>query len=193
MTPPVLQRLRTATQAAHDSLEEALDIFSRLRVPSRRRLLVARFQRLHGAADRELSPWLGRVRGLEFHRRSRAELFRQDVAELGGEIAAEPGPQGPRVDSVPAALGLFYVLEGSTLGGRVIAKRLEAEGLGPEGLRFLDPYGARVGERWRAFVDVLARETAGPGEVEAAVEAAVEGFGWVRESLCGATAERAHA
>lgn len=193
MTPLVLQRLRTATQAAHDSLEQALDIFSHLRVPARRRRLVARFQRLHEAADRQLDPWLAQVRGLEFHRRSRAELFRQDVAELGARVAAEPDPPGPQVDGVPAALGLFYVLEGSTLGGRVIARRLASEGIGGEGLRFLDPYGPQAGERWRAFIDVLARETEGPGEVDAAVKAAVEGFGWVRESLCGPAGERSAA
>jgi heme oxygenase len=53
----------------------------------------------------------------------------------------------------PALVGVLYVLEGSTNGSRRVARALrEAYGLGPmAGISFLDPYGGRQSERWRAF------------------------------------------
>lgn len=52
---------------------------------------------------------------------------------------------------LPEAVGCAYVLEGSTLGGRVISRHVQTR-LGPQvPHRFLDAYGAGIGERWQAF------------------------------------------
>jgi len=52
---------------------------------------------------------------------------------------------------LPEAVGCAYVLEGSTLGGRVISRHVQTR-LGPQvPHRFLDAYGADTGERWQAF------------------------------------------
>lgn len=54
----------------------------------------------------------------------------------------------------PAALlGMHYVLEGSTNGGKFVAKRVSAAfGLaGPDGLRYLDPYGDAQRGYWQQF------------------------------------------
>ncbi len=60
----------------------------------------------------------------------------------------------------PALVGVLYVLEGSTNGSRRVARALrKAYGLGSTaGIRFLDPYGGRQSEEWRAFrADLDAR------------------------------------
>jgi heme oxygenase len=54
----------------------------------------------------------------------------------------------------------MYVLEGSTLGGRIILKALRSQGVSTDVLHFLDPYGKGAGELWRTFLHVLERETA---------------------------------
>ena len=79
------------------------------------------------------------------------------------------GVPGNRLTSVPRCidlpclatkdrlLGARYVIEGSTLGGRELARGLDAL-LGPgrvEGRRFFNGHGAETGPNWRRFVSEL--------------------------------------
>jgi heme oxygenase len=79
----------------------------------------------------------------------------------------------------------MYVVEGSTLGGQVIQRSIEAAGLGLEGLSFLDPYGARTGERWRAFLRILDEATVTSSHADAALRGARAGFRHAELWLCG--------
>ncbi len=55
------------------------------------------------------------------------------------------------------ALGVFYVLEGSTLGGRYILSRLSQTGMIPkEKTRFFEGYGNASGAMWKQFLNVLS-------------------------------------
>lgn len=80
---------------------------------------------------------------------------------------------------------MFYVLEGSTLGGHVILRGLAARGVTDAGLAFLDPYGAETGARWRGFLAVLAREVRDDGAKAAACIGAVRVFRHAERILCG--------
>ena len=65
----------------------------------------------------------------------------------------------PRLDSPQAVLGALYVVEGSALGGRGLARQLNCI-LGDatlSGRRFFASDGADTGRAWRAFVDRLDR------------------------------------
>ena len=79
--------------------------------------------------------------------------------------------------SPEALLGVLYVLEGSTNGSRHIARAIRsAYGLeGSRGTAFLDPYGDRQPDCWRAFKEALDAEV--PSELVCGlVEAAGETF-----------------
>ncbi|CAN7551682.1 biliverdin-producing heme oxygenase [Phenylobacterium sp. LjRoot164] len=157
MSHSVLERLREATRPAHERLEERLDILARMQSLDGRRALAARFHSLHAGMETVLEPWLADVAGLDFSARRRTRSLEADLAALG------LNPQTPAAAPAPAdgaeALGFMYVLEGSSLGGKVIRKQAERAGLDMTGLSFLDPYGARTGEAWRAFLSVLDRES----------------------------------
>ncbi len=95
-----------------------------------------------------------------FHARGAA--VRADLAHLGTATppgaASAGGTIASRVRTLaesgsPALVGLWYVLEGSTNGGRYIARGLApALGLtGPQGLSSLDPHGEATRERWQAW------------------------------------------
>ena len=183
MTPDIVRRLRAATHEAHTELERRLDIFSHLDALPTRAALVARFAAMHRVADAALTGWLTPIADLDYGRRSRAEHFRRDQSELPAVSPLAP-PRSPDLADGHAALGLFYVLEGSTLGGHVIRKRLDSTGVGAKGLSFLDPYEAQSGARWRDFIQVLDRESRAPGASEAIVAGAVAGFAWVSAALC---------
>lgn len=184
MVSETLSRLRDATRDEHQRLEDSLDILGQITRPAGRRRLVERFHGLHAGAERALSPLLSQVKGLDYDARSRLPFLAADVTLLGGHPGRLPlcAPAPPA--DLAEALGVFYVLEGSTLGGHVIRKRLAAEGGSDRGLSFLDPYGARVGARWRAFLDILERETPSDASREAAVGGARAGFALTRAWLC---------
>jgi heme oxygenase (biliverdin-IX-beta and delta-forming) len=150
---PILARLRRATGPQHERLDSALRIIERLSSSPEREALIEAYGRLHRSADRAIRPWLVETGGLDYTRRRTA--------------ADGASPPFPPIASEPEALGAMYVLEGATLGGRVIRRELAARGVSLAGLEFLDPYGEEAGERWRSFVAVLeSRGAADPDGVE---------------------------
>jgi heme oxygenase len=89
--------------------------------------------------------------------RSRLPHLRRDLEALGcgsEQIDALPlcARAGALAAGEAAALGSLYVLEGSTLGGRVISRALSREPWFPQGgLAYFDPYGPHTGAMWLAF------------------------------------------
>jgi heme oxygenase (biliverdin-IX-beta and delta-forming) len=81
------------------------------------------------------------------------------------------------------ALGALYVLEGSSLGGRVILKELKRRGASLAGLGFLDPYGADTGKRWRSFLIILERELTSCEQKADAVKGALNTFAFANACL----------
>jgi len=172
-------RLRAATGAIHARLEQRLDAIERLRQPLARRDLIARFAALHAPAAAVLGPHLCDIADLDFASRNRADLL--------GTIVAVPHPDAfPAPSNKAEALGMMYVLEGSTLGGRFILQRLSELGSDVSDLAFLDPYGAETGRRWRSFLLVLERETSGEDtRIADACRGASAAFAHAERVLCG--------
>ena len=61
--------------------------------------------------------------------------------------------------SVAEALGIMYVLEGSTLGGKILYRHIhEVLGLTPEnGASYFWGYGAQTGNLWKSFISSLTQ------------------------------------
>lgn len=81
-------------------------------------------------------------------------------------------------DEPAALLGVHYVLEGSTNGGRFIAKGIR-RGLGLEnggGTAYLDPYGDRQKELWAEFKEGLRALPVNGDRLDAMVAAARRTF-----------------
>lgn len=175
----VLAAIREATGAAHEELETGLDVLSRLGTLDGRRRLLADFHALYEPAEGALAPRLAAVPGLAYAERLKLPLLLDDLRALGGQTPAPA--EAPRLRELPHALGFAYVLEGATLGGRVIRKRVAAAGQSFTGLSFFDAYGPAAGRRWMDFCEVLEREcTASPSE---ALLGAKEGFAYMTAGL----------
>lgn len=89
--------------------------------------------------------------------RLRAPLLQQDLLALGlsaAAIATLPRARDlPHTDTLPSLFGCLYVMEGSTLGGRVIGPQLERK-LGLQnghGYSYFLGHGAATGRMWTAF------------------------------------------
>ncbi len=183
---PALTVLRSATREAHDRLERRVDALNAFAATTGRRAVVGRYYWLHVTAEAQLAPWVAGISDLDFARRRREPLILAALAELRAAPPAGNAPHFPALRSVAEALGLLYVLEGSSLGGRLILRHLARLGIDLAGLRFLDPYGAAAGERWTGFISVLEREAGrhalGIGQV---VSGGIKGFDYAEACLCG--------
>lgn len=157
-----------------------------------------------------LEPALARVRERHPAFAAVATADRMRLPDLEADLdfhevdlaAIEPVPATVRLTAAlveleirePAALlGSLYVLEGSTNGGRFLARVLrQAWGLDGRGLRSLDPYGERQRERWADFKRDMDALTLDTRERNAVVDAARSMFEGIAE-ISDQVAERSRA
>lgn len=108
--------------------------------------------------------------------RSQALLILKDLQSL----PVEPGKLPicfslPQIQSRAQAFGALYVMEGSTLGGRMISKMLKKNKLlvfDETNLNFFNGYGDQTGEKWISFLEAINRQT----ETEPIIATANETF-----------------
>lgn len=186
MSDDVLSRLRAATSPAHERLERRIGIFDAIVEPHGRAQLARRFFDFHASAEAALAPRLSALDGLEFERRRRSPHISDDLARIGAPAGQAAVASPPSPASTAEALGFLYVLEGSSLGGRVIRRQAERRGLSLEGLGFLDPYGPAAGEMWRRFLAVLSAHCVDAAAAADAARGAVGGFAHAEATLCSA-------
>lgn len=172
-------RLREATSQAHEQLESLLGL---LDSPMSYTRFVAVLMRFHGF-HRVWEPALEQALGNDSFTvpRRRLSLIEHDLRALDiDDLDIEVLPVVPEAAqlcrTLDGALGSLYVMEGSTLGGRVITRRLmeDADWCPEEGLLYFHPYGDLTGERWRQTLALL--ELAPPERHEAVVDGALETF-----------------
>lgn len=165
MSPsPILQALRLETRPAHDALEQ--NTFNQqltagtITESATRHFLT----KMYGF----LAPYEARLRqqdlgpAWETGTRQRAHLILQDLQQPASSLAFCPSL--PPLGSWPQLLGAMYVVEGSTLGGQVIARQLAKAHIPLRS--YFSGYGERTGPLWKAFCQLLAQEATPANEVE---------------------------
>jgi heme oxygenase len=151
----IVALVRSQTQDAHSALEAQLGLLDRPASREYYARLLLRFLGFHLVWEQDLEAFPALAR--ELKTRSRLQHLRHDLKALGltdDEIRCVPlCIDAHRVTTDQArALGSFYVLEGSTLGGQLITRHLlRTAWLPAEGLSYFNPYGSRTGEMWRSF------------------------------------------
>lgn len=184
-----LAALRRATRERHAAVDQLLDL---QRLTQR-----ACYGRVLQVFEAFLAPWEQAVAAALpaeadwLQQRSRLPMLRRDVAALGlPALARMPAPV--LLPSRPAAWGSLYVVEGSALGGQVIARALGAAGIGPDsGAAYFHGWGPATGSMWRGFRLRLARELHGPEATADACAAACHTFDALAGLLRPALNERA--
>jgi heme oxygenase len=108
-------------------------------------------------------------------RARRQPALRDDLGALGRPVL--PATSGiVELDGVAAAVGVMYVLEGSRLGGSVVARHVLVT-LGPDvPCAFFGGGGVEPGRRWSAFRDAARAALVTTAEVERAVAEAARTF-----------------
>ncbi|TGD92877.1 biliverdin-producing heme oxygenase [Methylobacterium nonmethylotrophicum] len=184
----ILERLRAETREAHEAIERDLAWETRVATLDGYRALLARFRGFHAVLEPALAGMLDDE--AFFGPRRRLGYLDADLRHLGldaAEIRALPRPDAVLPRSRPEAFGALYVLEGSTLGGQVIAKHIGRQlGLTAEtGCRYYAAHGRETGAMWKAFRHRLADE-AESGDADALVAFAARTFDAMRHWLCAA-------
>ncbi|HKS13123.1 MAG TPA: biliverdin-producing heme oxygenase [Pseudomonas sp.] len=176
---PLLTALRQGTGPCHKALEDRLPFFDpRFDRPAYQRLIAA-YYGFHAPLEQALAGFLP---ALEPQRRAKAPALVTDLRNLGltpTQIDALPLCTAlPPVTDQAQALGVMYVLEGSTLGGQVL-KRAMAERLdigAGNGGAFLDVYGPETGSLWRGFLQFLEQAPGSPADQARVAQAAIDTF-----------------
>jgi heme oxygenase (biliverdin-IX-beta and delta-forming) len=144
----LLDGLRVATRARHAALDASLRLGSVSHYLEFVQASHAALEQLEPAIAARLPEAL-RVRFCT----GRVAALAADLATLGA--APRPALPPPLLIGEDAALGAAYVLEGSSLGGVVIAARVERD-LQVRATSYLRLHGRDTGARWAAFAAQLA-------------------------------------
>lgn len=164
--------LRSATAGAHERLDALYARFDLARADG-----YAAFLRAHAAALLPVEAWLDRAGAAgivsDWATRRRAASLYADLAAMGE--AVPPSRPFAAAATRPALAGALYVVEGSRLGGRYLARAVPADF--PRA--FLDP-----AERpsWPALLAAVDDALADPADRSAAIDAALAVFARFEEA-----------
>lgn len=152
----VLARLRAETRAEHDAVEGVLGLASVALTHTSYVRCVSRFYGFYRPLEAALATLAADARWADLlrARTGKSALLAQDLAKLGIDAAALAQCRAlPRLRGEADLLGCLYVVEGATLGGRLIASQLQARlGLtASTGAGFFHGYGEATASMWQAL------------------------------------------
>jgi heme oxygenase len=150
-------RLKDETALDHGRLEQQLDLMSDSLTASRYLDVLQAFYGHVATYEQQLLRTAPASLSALITPRLRRTMLQQDLQALGlNSKAIDALPrvkQLPSTDTLPSLFGCMYVMEGSTLGGRVIGPQLERQlGLRDgRGYSYFLGHGADTGRMWSAF------------------------------------------
>jgi heme oxygenase (biliverdin-IX-beta and delta-forming) len=152
-----IQKLRQETETDHHNVEAAVSL---IHPGLKSAEYVQCLQRMYGVVAAweeraaEMAPeWL-QPSLLARQRRLHLKL---DLARFGAAEKDDGRPVLPEMNNLPSLLGTMYVMEGSTLGGQLIARHVEvalhlSEG---QGSSYFRGHGNQTGPMWKEFCEML--------------------------------------
>ena len=166
-----MKSLREGTRAEHDAVEGAMDVMRADFTVAEYARLLRRLLAFHRAFERALPPQILELWNVG---PARSELLALDLACLGEPALDDRSAEALSLEGVAESLGALYVVEGSALGGQIIARRLAA--VLPFPARGAIAYFRGRGEQtvfvWKQFGDVARARLTEPPALSAALEAA---------------------
>jgi heme oxygenase len=170
--------LRLETAPAHLAVETAAGLPGRVVTVEDYAACLGRFFRLFAPLEAAIGGFAGwDDLGMDLAARRRTPALLADLRALG---CPPPDPAPVKISGFAAALGALYVLEGSALGGKILAaafkRQLGASIAGANG--FFGGRGQKTGELWqefRAALDLYGEQN--PAAQAAVIAGAVAVFG----------------
>jgi len=160
------QALRTATAADHERVDRAFGAFDLADRAGYTDFLLAQAHAFV-PVEAEIDAFDPRHFLPDWDERRRADALRADLVELGETL--QPSRPSGLFRSREEILGAIYVLEGSRLGGRMLARSVPADL--PQ--RFLATSGSAM---WRNLIEVLDKLLISDDQLKLAIDAARRTF-----------------
>ncbi|MBE9461268.1 biliverdin-producing heme oxygenase [Dyadobacter subterraneus] len=157
-----LKDLRGQTSESHDNLEEnkySKVILDPVVKMSDYQLYIAKLYGVTKACENDIYPAISSVL-TDIGQRFKSQLIEDDLRKTG--FSKEQVANLPvfkfNPSSTADALGTMYVLEGSTLGGKILYKHInQVLRLNEEtGASYFYGYGQQTGLLWKTFISTLA-------------------------------------
>ena len=154
----ILTRLRLETRGEHEAVERVLNLMDVALTAGAYRQRLAQFYGFYRPLEAALQTRCALQFAALLPRLKKTTLLRQDLQHLG--VDAEDLPLChllPPIQSEAEVLGCLYVMEGATLGGRLITQHVQAKfGIMPAtGGSFFEGYGAHTGKMWQTMRQLL--------------------------------------
>jgi heme oxygenase len=145
------QELKDTTTPSHQALEKKMVGFIR-NIKTERDYV--RFLRVmygyYSALERQIETFIPEP---EILGRRKANHLLNDLGCFESEDEPALCRELPNINSYHAALGALYVMEGSTMGGNIIARIIKGQlgSTGGDGFSFFNGYGDNTKKMWEAF------------------------------------------
>lgn len=186
MTGLLRNELRTGTQDLHVKAETQTQLGAlsseSFTVENYRTILKA-FHQVHQHLESELKK-VSELSSIlpDLEERWKLASLQKDLA-LAQDLQSISFPFGNF--NLSQALGVLYVLEGSTLGGQVILKNLKQKsGFESEDFHYYNHYGLETGKYWQIFLSTLEKASqSGRINSQECVQAARHTFELIIQSL----------
>jgi heme oxygenase len=153
---PLRDLLREGTRIEHERVEDGLRLTDPALTLDRYRVVLARFHGFWAGWEPRMATELADAALLA--PRLRLHLLRDDLRALGVAPDELPVAPPPPLHGHGEAMGSLYVMEGSTLGGRVILKGLGRLGVPEDARSYFAGHGEATGAMWRGFLARLEAE-----------------------------------
>jgi heme oxygenase len=186
----LLDKLRTHTASAHQQLEKLL--VPRIKQATSAEAYKEILQLFYGyfkPLEDKIEKYIDSTLLSDYEERRKAAAIVADINYLSGL----QGPfklctNLPAIDNSRQAIGALYVMEGSTLGGKVIKsilmKNLDMDGT--NGFSFFGGYGDDTPVKWQVFTSTLNEKFSDPATHEDVLLAAHDTFikfkSWAEEN-----------
>jgi heme oxygenase len=185
-------QLKARTLAPHQELEKAL--VQRMR--AMRSLddyikLLQIFYSYFGALEDRINLYVGSTQLPDHLERRKLESLVKDIQSLGGTLPEKVAAEHlPLIENHLQAFGALYVMEGSTLGGKIISQMISKQlGIHNNGLLFFQSYGEQLNSMWDNFKLTLNRQADTEADCETIIAAADATFKQFKVVLDGVDGE----
>lgn len=159
----ILAELKQRTAHQHQQTEDGVDLMRDDFSLKEYQNLLIRFYAFYKPFEARMQSAIEeKAIAFDYTARLNMPRLQNDLQSLGmtkEEIAAiEPFDSLPTLESPEKIFGALYVVEGSTLGGQVIARHLKEKfGLDEtSGIAFFSGYGKETGKMWNAFREKIS-------------------------------------
>jgi heme oxygenase len=173
------EKLKENTQKNHQQLEKVLITkLKSIRSTAEYAGLIKYFYGYFGGLETRIEAALNPNQIPDSAGRRKTGSLANDLTFLGADIPAKAGGNAlPAINNHLEALGALYVIEGSTLGGKIISKMMQQQlGMGEDGLSFFLGYGDNSMPMWEKFKAMLNRQANNPEEEAVVIAAANQTF-----------------